>query len=296
MTIKHIVLSGGGPTLFQTLGILKKLNESLFWEISNIESIYGTSAGSIIAILLALNFEWQVLLDYFLDRPWHEAYDVTANHIFSAYNNKGLFNKDAFIKAFLPLFKAKDIPITINLHEFYELTGKHLVFYTFELNQFETIELSHSSHPDLELMDAVHMSSALPIIFSPRCIDGKCYLDGGMFDNYPINYCVKRVEDTNQILGIHIMSEEESGDITKNISETSTIIDYTSVMLSKIIKHMNNSNTTIHIPYQIKCYGQKITMEYLRSTLHSKENRYTLYQKGCKEGIQFLSSLQEDSS
>ena len=290
------MLSGGGPTLFQTLGILRKLNEVLFWEISNVESIYGTSAGSIIAILLVLNFDWQVLLDYFLDRPWHEAYDVTANHIFNAYNNKGLFDKDAFIKAFLPLFNAKDIPININLRDFYELTEKHLVFYTFELNKFETIELSHTSHPDLELMDAVHMSSALPIIFSPRCVDGKCYLDGGMFDNYPINYCVKRVENTNEILGIHIMSEEESGDTTKNISETSTIIDYTSVMLSKVIKHMNNSNTTIHIPYQIKCYGQKITMEYLRSTLHSKENRYNLYHKGYEDGIKFLSSLQEDSS
>lgn len=296
MTIKHIVLSGGGPTLFQTLGILRKLNEELFWEISNIESIYGTSAGSIIAILLALNFEWQILLDYFLDRPWHEAYNVTANHIFSAYNNKGIFDKDAFIKAFLPLFNAKDIPITINLKKFYEITGKHIVFYTFELNHFETIELSHISHPDLELMDAVHMSCALPIIFSPRCVDGKCYLDGGMFDNYPINHCVKNVKNTSEILGIHIMSEKDPGDDDETINETSTIIDYTSVMLSKIIKHMNNSNTTIHIPYQIKCYGQKITMEYLHSTLNSKENRYSLYHKGCEEGLHFLSSVEKESS
>ncbi len=52
MTIKHLVISGGGPTLFRTLGALQHLQETTFWKIDEIESIYGTSAGAIVAVLL----------------------------------------------------------------------------------------------------------------------------------------------------------------------------------------------------------------------------------------------------
>ena len=43
--IKHIVLSGGGQSIFTFYGVIKESNERGLWNISNIESIYGTSAG-----------------------------------------------------------------------------------------------------------------------------------------------------------------------------------------------------------------------------------------------------------
>jgi predicted acylesterase/phospholipase RssA len=58
MTIKHLVISGGGPTLFRTLGALQHLQEAAFWKLEDIESIYGTSAGAIVAVILCLRYEW----------------------------------------------------------------------------------------------------------------------------------------------------------------------------------------------------------------------------------------------
>ena len=40
MTIKHLVISGGGPLGFRYLGSLEKLEQEGFWNINNIESIY----------------------------------------------------------------------------------------------------------------------------------------------------------------------------------------------------------------------------------------------------------------
>ena len=40
MVIKHLVLSGGGPTGFLTYGAARFLSKEGFWDISNIESIY----------------------------------------------------------------------------------------------------------------------------------------------------------------------------------------------------------------------------------------------------------------
>ena len=47
--IKHIVLSGGGQSIFTFYGVIKESNERGLWNISNIESIYGTSAGAILS-------------------------------------------------------------------------------------------------------------------------------------------------------------------------------------------------------------------------------------------------------
>ena len=53
-TIKHIVIPGGGGTGFIAYGALKESHNRGIWNIENIESIYGTSAGAIIAIFIAI--------------------------------------------------------------------------------------------------------------------------------------------------------------------------------------------------------------------------------------------------
>ena len=61
MTIYHLVISGGGPLGLRYLGALQYLEKNGYWSLSNIESIYATSIGSIIAVFLCLNFDWETL-------------------------------------------------------------------------------------------------------------------------------------------------------------------------------------------------------------------------------------------
>ena len=61
MTIKHIVISGGGPTGLKALGALQHLERNGFWNIDEIISIYATSAGAIVAVLLALYLKTLVM-------------------------------------------------------------------------------------------------------------------------------------------------------------------------------------------------------------------------------------------
>ena len=67
--IKHLVVSGGGPTMIQTLGSIQHLEENKFIDINIIETIYGTSAGAIIGVLICLKFDWITLHDYIIKRP-----------------------------------------------------------------------------------------------------------------------------------------------------------------------------------------------------------------------------------
>ena len=80
MPIKHLVISGGGPTLVQALGAIQYVEQQKFIDLSNIETIYGTSAGAILGTLICLKFDWETINDYIIKRPWHEVLALRIYH------------------------------------------------------------------------------------------------------------------------------------------------------------------------------------------------------------------------
>ena len=207
MTIKHIVISGGGPTGVIALGALQHLEKQQFWNIENIESMYCTSAGSLLGVLVALKFDWNTINDYIIKRPWHEAFQIGISQIFEAYNKKGLFDEKLLDIFFKPFFNSRDISMKMTLREFYEYTKIDFHVFSLEINRFQVVDISHKTHPDLELLKAVHMTSAIPMVVSPFCVDDDCFIDGGIISNYPLDYCIKNncITDTNgyeEILGL----------------------------------------------------------------------------------------------
>ena len=134
MTIKHIVFSGGGPTGLMVLGTIQHLQIHNFWNIENIESIYATSAGGLLGIILCLKYDWETLNNYVIKRPWHDAFPISAEQLLNAYTNKGIFDKKAFEIFFKPLFDAKNISLNITLLEFYKYSKIELHMFSLEIN------------------------------------------------------------------------------------------------------------------------------------------------------------------
>ena len=81
MTIKHLVISGGGPSLIQTLGALQYLEKNKFIDLNNIETIYGTSAGAIIGTMICMKYDWETINDYVIKRPWHDVFKMNVEDI-----------------------------------------------------------------------------------------------------------------------------------------------------------------------------------------------------------------------
>ena len=77
MTIKHLVLSGGGYLGFYQLGAVSRLLELNYLQKSNIQSIYGTSVGALFGSVLCLNEDWNTTKSYFIERPWHKIFQIT---------------------------------------------------------------------------------------------------------------------------------------------------------------------------------------------------------------------------
>jgi predicted acylesterase/phospholipase RssA len=294
MTIKHLVISGGGAVGINYIAILQYLQENDFWNIKNIQSIYATSVGSFVSIILCLNYDWNTISTYLIERPWQDVFTITGKQIISAYYNKGIYDKKIIETIFKPLLEAKDLSLNITLKEFYDFSKIDLYFYSFELNSFQTIELSHKSHPDLSLLTAVNMSSSIPGLFTPVIDNNECYIDGGFIDNYPLNHCLKNIELIEEVLGLNYVIFANKTTNQRLINKDSTILDFILDFSIKSMNHISNSVITPSIPYEIvyKFDESPISFNFTSKIIQSKEMRKLLYDDGFKIAKEFLLKIE----
>lgn len=183
--IRHLVVPGGGINGFTNYAILRDSNKDSFWSFSNLESIYATSSGSIIATIICLKYDWATLDDYLLKRPWHLVFKTELQVFLKAFSSRGLFELKQVREIFMPLFRGKDLSVDITLQEFYEWSGIDLHIFATELNDdiCKDIDFSHTTHPNWKLIEAIYCSSCLPVFFQPFLKDGQCFVDGGVLKN-----------------------------------------------------------------------------------------------------------------
>ena len=287
MTIKHLVISGGGPILVQVLGAIQHLEQNNFVIMDNIESIYGTSAGAIVGILICLKFDWETINDYIIKRPWQDVFPIKVQNILDAYAKKGVYDVKTIEKCFKPLFDAKDIPLDINLEDFYKLTNVELHMFSFEINEYKVQDISYLTHPKLSLMTAVQMTSALPVLITPVCIDNKCFIDGGMSCNYPLSYCIESGKNPDEILGF----KNKYGENKTCINDESTILDFLLSFLFKAVFSVSTDNNQPIIPNEVICDAQYLNFEVIRTALSNVEVRKDLFNNGTESGVSFLANL-----
>jgi NTE family protein len=248
MTIKHLVLCGGGPSVFRTVGALYYLEDHNFWNISNIQTIYATSAGALFGIMLCLKFDHDTITNYIVNRPWHEAYPIKISQIMDIYSKKGIYDHKFAEIIFKPLLRAKSLPLTITLKELFEYSNIELHLYSLELNQFKTVDISYKTHPDLPLLDSAVMSCAVPMLFAPLCKNNECYVDGGIVSNYPLNNCINDGHLPDEILGARFNYVPVDPSI-KRLSNhspsnhSSTILETVDTSSSKILFEKKEENS-----------------------------------------------------
>jgi NTE family protein len=285
MPIKHLVISGGGPTLVQALGAIQHVEQQKFIDISNIETIYGTSAGAILGTLICLKFDWETINDYIIKRPWHEVFPINVQKIFDAYTKKGIFDISTVEKIFKPLFSAKDLALDINLQDFYNYSKIELHFFAFDINDFKIEDISYKTHPDISVITALQMTCSLPVLVAPVCIDNKCYIDGGIVCNYPLNKCLES-HNQDEILGIKNQYDKND---SNRVDSNSTMLDFLMSFVFKMIQNMDTVDKQTIIKNEIICKADFLSIDYLKIALYSIDVRKELFNSGTEFAKEFLS-------
>ena len=290
MTIKHLVISGGGPIMIQTLGAIQHLEKNGFLNLSEIQSIYGTSAGGIVGTLICLKYDWETINDYIIKRPWHDVFRVKVQSIFDAYTKKGIFDIEVIKKCFKPLLAAKDLALDINLEDFYTYSGIELHFFAFEVNEYKVHNISYLTHPKMELLTAIQMTCGLPVLMTPVIIEDKCYIDGGMESNYPLDFCIESGKEPDEILGFKNKYAEKEN----IVNEDSTLLDFILTFIFKAVFSFNTENKQPCIKHEVICDTQHLSVEVLKTALSSSDVRRSLFDSGIESAKSFLQGLNDN--
>jgi len=284
--IKHISISGGAAWGFSAYGVLHEAIKTGFLNVDDIQTLFVTSVGAMIGIMVTLKLDISIMIDYLIKRPWEVVCKDCTFSILDIYQNRGIFNKKFIEEFFKPLFKSVDLHNDITMIELYEFTGVELHVYTVEINEFVLIDISHKTHPEWKVIDAVYASCTLPILFSPLLQDNKCYLDGGIIMNNPVIKCIEHVKqmdngNLDEILSITI----KPFDIHNNfmINENINIMNFTFILIFKFLKNIRISlDNCENIKYTIVTDASN-DIDYIISVITNSIERKKLVDNGIDE-------------
>lgn len=316
-SIKHLVISSGGPAGHMMYSVLRTLNIKGVWDIKDIKSIYGSSIGSYIAIILALRYEWEVMDDYLIKRPWEKIFvssssassssaassvDVNDHlhlsgssladaknklgHIFQLYNTHGLYGLKEFTETLRPALQGKDMTTKITFQEFYDRTGIEVHFTVTEMNKCQAIDFSYKTHPNQSLVEACYMSCCYPFGFAPIYRDGCCYLDGGIVNDYPLHECIRDQKcGLGEILGVKVLWEKKPA----NLTEKASLLQFIYTFFNQINSNFYENRTTKAIPNEVVCVSKVFSIRDWMNWVKDENYRRELVLRGETFANVFLS-------
>ncbi len=290
MTIKHLIIGGGGPGGIINYGSLKESNLQGIWKYDNIKTIYSTSAGAFISLPILLNINWDWIDDYIIKRPWHKVLKLSSNDYFRLLRDKGLLSKIDFIDQLIdPLLKSVDLETNITLLELYKKIPIELHLHVVDLNEEynnQLLNISYINYPNLSVKDAIYMTMCVPLLFTPLFNNKCCFIDGGILGNVPIKNCFKDTNcKSNEILVFSYKRIFPKSEITEKTGIWSYLIELFSifsnnlVLLSEKYNLDNNDNTLIFYP-ECKERPNICTIKYWLETLQSSDERELLINSG----------------
>lgn len=225
--INTVVFSGGGIKGIAYIGFMQALLEQL--SIEQITHYIGASAGSIFSLFLVLGYNLneiqKILFNYDFSNLLIEP--SLDNILCNLGLSDGIDIKNFFIEIIDVKLNVKDI----TFQELYDITQ---IKYTLAVTNFtkQTLEYwNHETMPNMSVLTGVLASSRVPLFFTPLLINNDMYLDGGIINNFPINYV--SIENINTVIGACLTSKKE-------IDEIEILLKDTSPSFEKVIKYTLN--------------------------------------------------------
>jgi len=215
-----LVLSGGGTKGAYEVGAWKALKKMKI----PISAIVGTSIGAINGAMM-LQDDQQQMENIYLQIQMSDIFETsdaidTSKSLFSLDNIRGLI-KEYFMQRGLdtaPLEKL--IRDNIDLDKIYQ-SDIDFGIVTYSIKELTAIEKYKNEIPKDEMVKFLLASASFPI-FKPQKLEGKRFIDGGVYDNMPINMLLKKGYKKIIVidlagLGIHRKLEKKQGVYVKMI-------------------------------------------------------------------------------
>lgn len=177
-----IVLSGGGVRGFGLLGSLQFL--ILNKQLDHVKKFIGTSIGAILCVIIIIGYEPTEVIIKFIQNNYFKK--LGSYSLVQAMKGNGFLSFEEFGKILEELIveKVGYVPTLAQLNELY---NKEFICLTFNYTKRQEEILCHTTHPELNVLDALRMTSSVPFIFDCFQYKNDIYFDGFLSNNFPIN-------------------------------------------------------------------------------------------------------------
>ena len=182
-----IVIAGGGTNVFNLVGGIKYCLENNMINLNDIDTFIGTSAGSFVCTMLALNFNIEDVIDVYVnDISKKLNFNFKDIYITERINEKSIYSNKVLIESYEQIFiKHNDgqIPTLLDIKNKH---GKNIIYTVFNLTKNKLEYINYENSPDLLVTHACAMSSCIPFVFNPIEYNKCFYIDGGIKSNYSV--------------------------------------------------------------------------------------------------------------
>jgi len=264
MDFDSLVLSAAGTNIFKMLAVLDYLYKNN--KVQHISKYIGSSAGAIICLFLILDLSPYDIFEKLCKIEFEPLWANT--NLSTFYTHSSLLSSNIIIKIIQDVIIDK-IGFDITLAELFELTKKTLIITVFNYSDYKIEYVTHETHPHVSCSEIVAASCAIPFVFSKCKIGDNFYIDGGVFDSFPLTYFNKTYPQSN-ILSIVLSDNfftKEQIDKRNNSSPLSYLIDVAWIpnrlnTIKKIEKNKDKENICLVAINSTPNEGLNFNMSY----------------------------------
>lgn len=248
-----IVLSGGGAKGFAHIGVLQALEDNGIYP----EIIAGTSMGALVGAMYAQGLHPKDIFDIIKKEQLNKKSSFLTPSLRSTKEELGLSNHDNVNEILIKYLKYNDFD---SLQKPFYLCVSNI-----------TEGKGEIKHKGNKLFEYLLGSSSIPGVFTPVKINGKLYVDGGVYNNLP----AQPLRNQCQIL---IASDVNPAYVNTSIVKTSDVLFRS---LSLLI-YENTKEGRKMCDYVINVPVNRIysSMDF--------DKFYSIYQIGYKTGLDFI--------
>ena len=234
---------------FAHIGFLQCLAEKRL--IDCVDTWVGCSIGSLVAMMSAVGMTPSEMYTSCLKLN---------DSIFSfrdlsgLWEKKGLDDGEYFYAFMVDILVCKGFDPGLTFLQLQRMTGKRLIVSATNLSTAEEIYLSPSTTPDEKILRAVRMSVGIPFLFTPVLLNGQLIVDGGVTENYPLEYAmhdlVRRKHSSdplNSVLGCNLEAKPPKS--IETLEEYLSALVFCALRRPGAVSRLNSNSVRIYLDF-----------------------------------------------
>lgn len=213
---KRIVFTGGGLRSLCHYGVLQVLEEKGL--LKHVKEYIGVSAGALIGLTQVLGYSITEISKAVTEFDFSILQNAHPELVLEFFTNYGIDSGERLEQFVCSLLRVKGYSAEIT---FQEWSAQHpnsprLRCYACNLNTNQIKEFSLEKTPDISLVFALRASMCLPLYFTPvkDPETGDYLVDGGVVQNFPMNYLTEDEKET--ALGISFQYGEKEHNVIED--------------------------------------------------------------------------------